>query len=207
MSEIVENIIQLILTGICTACAAVFAIRSHRREWVLLGLFSGSYFLGDLYWSLFLLFYGETPTNLFIPDMSWYASFLFLFLLLLQMGGKKRNTRRKILWLVPVFTAGMCVYYMQFGGYVTNLIYAILLTLILWRAFSGLLLVKDGSEKKQNRLLYRTSILFCALEYAMWTVSCIWDSYSLSNPYFWFEFLLSFCFVLFIPALRKAVDR
>ena len=36
--------------------------------------------------------------------------------------------------------------------------------------------------------------------------SRFWVSDTLTNPYFWFDFLLSLVLLLLLPALRKAVD-
>ncbi len=206
MSEIIENGIQLLMTGICTVFAACFALRSERREWVLLSLFSASFFLGDLYWLLFLVFLGDTPNNSIIPDMSWYASLLFLYLLLRHAGEGKQSGRSKALWAVPVFTASMCIFYMQYGGYVSNLIYAVLFSLILWRALSGLTAVRAEQEGKSDSALYRTAVFFCAVMYTMWTLSCFFEGNTFANPYFWFDTMLSLTFLLFIPAVRKAVE-
>ena len=207
MIESIENGIQLLLTGFVVILSVIRALRSRRREWTLLALFAGSYFLGDLYWLLFLLFYGSTPRLSYVPDMSWYASFLFLFLLLFYSGEKRKRIKNKLLWLIPVFTIGMCIFYMQWGAYVSNLIYAVLMTLILWRIIEGLLFIKQDEGDKSLRWLYLAALLFCVLEYGMWTVSCFFESGSLLTPYFWLDVLLSVAFLLFIPAVRKAVDR
>ena len=207
MMESIENGIQLITTGICAFAAAGLAVRSRSRTWALLGLFSGVFFLGDLYWFLFLVFYGETPGFSLIPDMSWYAGLLFLYLLLVHVGDETESV--KIIWPVPAFTAGMCIFYMQWGQYASNLIYAVLYTLILMRTVGALRKFRGGgeTEKKRHRSLYRLVILFSALEYGMWTASCFFSYESPANPYYWFDILLSVSFLLFIPAVRKAVDR
>ena len=51
-----------------------------------------------------------------------------------------------------------------------------------------------------------TVLAFIALEYALWTASCFWVSDTLTNPYFWFDFLLTLVLLLFLPAVRKAVE-
>jgi hypothetical protein len=56
-------------------------------------------------------------------------------------------------------------------------------------------------------MLYVVTLVFCAAEYGMWTSSCFWMGDTILNIYFWFDFLLSIAFVLFLPALRKAVSR
>lgn len=61
----------------------------------------------------------------------------------------------------------------------------------------------DG--KRRLRRFYGTVLAFTALEYALWTASCFWVSDTLTNPYFWFDFLLTLVLLLFLPAVRKAV--
>ncbi|MBQ1317783.1 MAG: hypothetical protein IIY46_09965 [Lachnospiraceae bacterium] len=206
MIEIIENSIQLVIALGCTVTAVYRGIRVKRREWVLMALFSGSYFLGDLYWLLFLLFYGETPDFSYIPDMSWYAGFLFLLILLLQFREGFQTSRKKILWLVPVFTVSMCAFYMQWGSYISNIIYAALLTLILLKAVDGELTVREGTEQKNYHMLFRMTMFFCAMEYCMWTASCFFEGDSLRNPYYWFDILLTVSLIGFIRAVRRAVD-
>ena len=207
MIESIENGIQLLLTGICALAGTGMAIRSHSRTWALFGLFSGSYFLGDLYWFLYLIFYGRTPRFSLVPDLSWYASLLFLSLLLFYAGGGKRPKYRRVLWLVPAFTAAMGIFFMQWGQYASNVIYAVLMGLVLWRAFDGLISVQEKKEEKKNHALYVMAVFFCAAEYGMWVCSCLFEGETLTNPYFWFDLLMSVSFLLFIPAVRKAVGR
>ena len=49
------------------------------------------------------------------------------------------------------------------------------------------------------------TLIFCLLEYALWTVSCFWMGDTMANPYFWFDLLITGCMLLFLPALEKAV--
>jgi hypothetical protein len=84
MTEIVENTIQLVMTGACSGIAVYRAVRDNERAWALFALFSGIYCLGDLYWLLYLLFFGNTPQHYSVADMSWNASYLFLLLLIMR---------------------------------------------------------------------------------------------------------------------------
>ena len=207
MIESVFNAIQLGSTGAASAASLFFAIRGRERAWLLLGLFSGTYFLGDLYWHLYLIFYGDTPHFSFIPDLSWYASLLFLYLLVVHVGGGRR-IHSPALIPVPVFTVGACVFFMQWGAYVSNIIYAMLMTLILWRALGSLITIR-AAEKKELRAIgvYAAALFFCAMEYCMWISSCFWENGDLSNPYFWFDLLMSLGFIAFLPLTKKAVSE
>lgn len=212
MIETIENAIQLTVTGLCSASALYYAVRSKERTWILLGLFAGVFFLGDLYWQLFLIFYDKTPPVFYISEFSWYTSYLFLLLLLIYINVEntedwKFRLRPKYL-CIPVFTVGMCIFYMHWGDYVGNIIVATLMTGLIWHAVYGLQTVRgQGDKGKNRRMLYIVTLVFCAAEYGIWTSSCFWMGDTIMNIYFWFDFLLSITFMLFLPALRKAVSR
>ena len=207
MIESIENGIQLVTTAVCTALSVCRAVRSGKRTWLLLALASGVYFLGDLYWQLFLIFYGETPDYSFIPYLGWYAGYVFLLLLLLEVRGPRPAVpRSRLLWLFPVFTVGMGVFYLQWGDWIGNITAAILMGLLLWHAADSLSFWRSVQERGK-RLLAWAVVLFCAAEYAAWTSSCFWMGDTLKNPYFWFDTLLSICFLLFPWALRKAEEQ
>ena len=204
MIEIIENAIQLITTGICTAIATRKGILLRSRAWIVLALASGVFFLGDLYWELFLVLYGDTPRYSYIPYLSWYASYMFLLLLLFELRvPHEERKRRKILWIIPVFSAGMCVFYMQYGDWIGNIITAVFMSLLMWHALDMLLLLK-GSRKVA---IFAVVFLFCIVEYAAWTASCFGDYNTMAHPYLWLDTLLSVVFLLFPAALGKAVGR
>ncbi|MBR3189095.1 MAG: hypothetical protein IKF59_13855, partial [Lachnospiraceae bacterium] len=70
----------------------------RNRAWIVLALASGVFFLGDLYCVLFLVLYGRTPAYSYIPYLSWYASYLFLLLLLFELRrSREEKKHRKIL--------------------------------------------------------------------------------------------------------------
>ena len=204
MIEIIENAIQLVTTGICTIIAMRKGIRLQNRAWIVLALASGVFFLGDLYWELFLVLYGHTPGYSYIPYLSWYASYMFLLLLLVELRvPRKEEENRKILWIIPVFSAGMCIFYMQFGDWIGNIITAVFMSLLMWHALDMLLLLK-GSQKAA---IFAVVLLFCIVEYAAWTASCFGNYETLAHPYLWLDTLLSAVFLLFPAALGKAVGR
>ena len=241
MIETIDNTFQWIMTGVCTVIALYRAARLKSRRWSMLGLFSGVYLLGLTYWLMFLLFYGHMPMYSYIPDLCWYSAYLFLLLLLIYIreessgsdsfpgdpeeGFLKRVSKvSPVLWLVPVFTIGMSIFYMQRGDYISNIIAAVLMTGLIWHSLAGLITsgksndAKGSNENEVNaadknvkknghRMLYAVTFLFCVTEYALWTTSCFWAGDTIANPYFWFDFLLSLTFPMFIPALGKAAEE
>ena len=210
MIESIENAIQLLVTGLCACSALYYGVRTKDRTWALLGLSAGIFFLGDLYWQLFLVFYDKTP-EFYISEFSWYTSYLFLLLLLIYINVKNAEDwkfRLQPQYLcIPAFTLGMCIFYMHWGDYLSNIVVAILMTGLIWHACYGLQMARKQPGGKNRRMLFIVTLIFCASEYGMWTSSCFWMGDTIANIYFWFDFLLSITFVLLLPALRKAVGR
>ena len=52
--ESTENIIQLFTTGFCAGLSAYRAFKTGKHAWVLLFFAAFVYFLGDIYWQLYL---------------------------------------------------------------------------------------------------------------------------------------------------------
>ena len=201
--EQVDNALQLIALVVCGLLTVFRSISTRNRIWVLLYMFYIVVTLGNLYWLLYLLLYKETPFYSYIPDFCWAAAYLSLLLLLQHIKDKERSRKdRKVLYLIPVFTFGMALFYMQWGKYLTNIIDAVLMSLLLYYSIGGLLTV----EKKTGRYyLYLATWFFCLVEYGLWTSSCFeWGSFL--DPYYIFDVMLTLAYVLFYPAARKAVQ-
>ena len=131
---------------------------------------------------------------------------MFLILLLYQVQSEEeRRVKRLFFWLVPVFVTGMCIFFMQEGDYLGNLISAFLMGMMIWRSLQGLCC--KGVAGRENRALYLLLLAFCFTEYALWTSSCFWIGDTFANPYFWFDALLTLCIGLFVPVLRRTVTE
>lgn len=207
MNEIIENFIQMICTAIITLICVRRVRVSGDHAWIMLGLSSFVYFLGDLYWQLYMMIYGESPYYSYVPYIGWYAAFLFLIFMLIEIRGRSAlRSGKKILWLIPVFTIGMCIFYLQWGDIVGNIVTVLLMTPLIWIPAEGLLLVHEGlTDRDENRYIYLAVLLFCAAEYSTWTASCYFNDETGVNAYFLFDSLISAAFLMMPPALKKAV--
>ena len=205
MIESAENAIQLVLLAVCAVYSFGRALSTGRRIWTLAGLYFSVYALGDLYWQLFLIFFGHSPEFSFIPYLSWYAGYVFLWMLLQELRkGQRQRKHIRVLWCIPVFTAGMCLYFMQYGAYFSNAIAAVLMGMLLWGSAAGLLQAGHGAEKARTKPVFAVIFLFCLAEYGAWTSSCIWTGETLRNPYYWFDMALTVVSLLLVPAVRKS---
>ena len=201
--EQVDNALQLIALVVCGLLTVFRSISTRNRIWVLLYMFYIVVTLGNLYWLLYLLLYKETPFYSYIPDFCWAAAYLSLLLLLQHIKDKERSRKdRKVLYLIPVFTFGMALFYMQWGKYLINIIDAVFMSLLLYYSIGGLLTAK---KKTGRYYLYLVTLFFCLVEYGLWTSSCFeWGSFL--DPYYIFDVMLTLAYVLFYPAARKAVQ-
>ena len=208
MIETLDNGIQLAVTGVCSGIALYNAVMSRKKIWAMFAIFFSGFFMGNLYWQLFLQFYGDSPPEFYVADLSWYVSYFFLFLILktisagtghnVSPGEKPAKSIRVIEWIIILFSAGMCIYYMQWGDIISDIISALLMALIAIEAVKGLYLPKG-----ERSGLYLLSLIFVIVEYGIWTASCFWLGDTLLNPYFWFDTGLSIILLLLLITTLK----
>ena len=196
MLDQLENTIQVVVLLVCVIAAVWQAISRRSRVWTLLALFYGSWLLGDLYWLVCYLYYDTMPQISIVSDLSWYASMIFLYMLLREAAPPEK-TRRRLPWIGPVFAAAMAVFFMQWGEYFNNTVYAVLMGILLYASIHRL-------QEGRQRFLSALVLAYCLLEYGLWISSCFWQEPVLSEPYYWFDFALTASFFLFLPAARKA---
>ncbi len=203
MIERFDNVFQIAVLVICAVFAVYKAVKYRSRSWTLLSFFYGSCLLGDVYWLVCLLFFDETPQISVVSDLSWYAAYIFLYLLLRHTSPPEEIRGTKLIsWFGPVFAIGMAVFFMFWGEIINNIIYAALFGLLLFAAIRRL---ADKSRPGRNAFLPAMILIFCLLEYSLWTASCFWDDTVPLHPYYIFDILLTISFLFFIPATKKAV--
>ncbi len=214
----IMNASQNAVLVLCFSAAVWIAIRKRERAWTLLAFFFGCYALGDLYWMFCLVFYLTTPKITIVSDLSWYATYIFLYMTLRQIAPpESAREKRALPWLGAAFAMAMAVFY--FSLYIVweirlgeeyvlwvkavdNLIIALLMGLLLFSAIRRLM---DRGKYPAQRYFCIVVLVFCLLEYALWTSSCFWWMETMENPYYWFDFLLTASFFFFFPATKKAV--
>ena len=84
MIESLENAIQIAALLVLAVISLCMAVRKKDRVWVYLFFFYGSAMLGDIYWVVYLVFFSKNPETSLVPDLSWLASYIFIYLILKQ---------------------------------------------------------------------------------------------------------------------------
>ncbi|MBR5347726.1 MAG: hypothetical protein IK125_00640 [Lachnospiraceae bacterium] len=205
MIESIDTIVQIAALLFCAGISLWQAIRHQSRAWVLAVFFFGSYMLGDIFWMVCLIFYGKTPQISVISDLSWYASYSFLYLLLLQTAPTKAGEKRHFLqWLGPAVSVALAIFFMQWGEILSNLIYAAIIGLVFFASI-GRLVERDRYHKQ--RFLAVMAIVICMMEYGLWFSSGLFEGETLANPYYWFDMLLTVNCLISLLAIKKAVTK
>ncbi|MCR5767017.1 MAG: hypothetical protein K6G45_00800 [Lachnospiraceae bacterium] len=216
MIESFENAFQLIVAGGCLIYSAIKAISNRSRVRILLLFFYAEIFLGNLYWQLYLVFFNMSPIYSFVSGFCWSVSFAFM-LLLIKNYSKRRISVKKdpLLLVIPVFTAAMAVMFMQWGDYTENIVTAVIMAALILRCVVGLKTVagkgayapagKTGiyEADRSPRFLYRACLWFCTANYLSWISSTFFFENSITNPYYWFDTVITISLVFFIPALNR----
>jgi len=208
MIEIFENVLQLTVTGVCSAICFLQAYRMKEKEWDILALFYAAIFLGDLYWLLFLLFKGTTPNLSYVSEFAWYAAYMFLLILLRFVGGEKvTQVRHPLLWIIPIFVIGMCIFYMQWGDYLANIISALLMGFLFLNSIRGMIANGEAGVAGPSfrRNFCAAVLIMCLIEYTLWTVSCFSSGEGIENPYYWVDMLFTMSMAAILPLFAKVV--
>ena len=206
MIELVDNLIQLAVTVSGCISSAILFSRHRRQPFFLLACFYGTNALGCLYWALHVLLLRQTPQIFYVSDLGWVASFLFLLTLELTLpSDAERQSHTPLCCLVPTICVPQFLLYITHGDVLFNILMCGITMFIAWYSVRGLVYA-IRQKNRTLRAFHITALCFVGLEYALWTFSCFWISDTLTNPYFWCDFLLSVTLLFFIPSVRKAVE-
>lgn len=202
-AELFDNILQITCTAICTVWCGAVSINKKSQALSLLACFYLLYSMALLYWTLYLHIMNYTPKVFYVSDLSWVASFFFLLLAELSIRDRPQGREFSALpWAAPIVSAGFFIFFSQGGDIINNFMWCLAFAAVGYFAIEGLM---RGSRRK--RPFYIVVLLVVAAEYALWTVSSFWMGDSLSNPYFWIDFLISALLVMLLPCLKSGVEQ
>lgn len=203
MIDYIVNVIQISVLLICAVITLYRAVSRKSKDWTLLFFFFACWILSDLYWLLCLIFYEDSPQISVVPDLSWYATFLFLYLLLKQIATPDKSRGTGFLpWLGPIVAAVMAVFFMQWGEIISNVIYATVMGILMFLSIRRL---QSKSRTGSDRFLPALNLIYCLLVYGLWLASCFYNDEAPFHPYYVFDSLLTVSFPFFLMATKKAV--
>lgn len=207
MVELIDNVTQLLVTLLSGIGAGILFFKKREQVWFLLACLYGTFMLGMLFWTLHIFLFSFTPPVFYVSELAWIASYMFLLTLEFTLSTEEeRKLRHFAMWLVPVFCVPQMLLYFTHGDILFNLLICGLTMAAARCSVRGLIYARRQSGKPQDMQYFHIAVLCIVfLEYCLWTSSCFWISDTLTNPYFWFDFLLSAALFALLPATRKAV--
>jgi hypothetical protein len=209
MVELFDNVSQFLVTLLAGTGAGILFYKSRRQAYFLLACFYGTFALGTLYWTLHILLFDSTPQIFYVSELAWIASFMFLLTLeFILSTPEEKKFRHPAVWLVPILCLPQMLLYLTHGDIIFTLLTCGMTMVMGWYSIRGLLSARRQTGRKRDMQFFHIAVLtIVTLEYCLWTASCFWVSDTLTNPYFWFDFLLTVALFALLPAMRKAVGQ
>ena len=206
--ELADNFVQFSVTLLGFCLSGMRYLKGSKQAYFLLTCFYGCFFLGSLYWTLYLLLFDTTPRVFYVSEFGWVASVIFLRILQATLTSQdERSFRCRRAWLAPAFGVPLLAFYCTFGDIFSNLIWCGMMIWLSFCAIRGLAYAKTQTGTARNMRWFHIGVLcFVYAEYLLWTAGCFWPDTSLDSPAFWCDMLLTLAILGLLPATRKAVE-
>ena len=207
MTELLDNLTQLLTALSGCLLSGVFYLRSRRQPYFLLCCFYGCFGFGMLYWLLYTLLVTDAPPMFYVSDIGWISCFLFFLFLQYSLADEEEHTlRSRLPWLALAVEIPLTAYFISIRDTVYNLIVGTLMTAMLWSAIRGLVRQhRKPKAERGKRCFHLVVIGYIVLENCLWLSSYPWAGDTLANPYFWFDFAVTASLLALFPAVRRAV--
>ncbi len=208
MVELIDNISQFAVTFLAVIGAGLMFYKTRKQSYLLLTCFYGTFSLGSLHWTLYIILFNSTPQVFYVSELAWIGSFLFLLTLNFTLSTpEEKKFYHPAVWIAPTICVPLMIFYMSNGEIIGNLLTCGITMIAAWLSIRGLIYAGKQKDAGRNRKFFHMAVLsVVVLEYSLWLASCFWVSDTLTNPYFWLDFLLSASLILLLPAARKAVE-
>ena len=207
--EVVSNLLQAAVTLLGFFLGGIRYLKSRKQEYFLLTCFYGCFFLGSLYWTMYLLLFSKTPQVFYVSEFGWVASVIFLSMLQYTLSSEeeRRFPCRKALSAVLIGVP-LCIFYCTFGDILSNLLWCGMMIIVSCFSIRGLAYARRQRGTANSMKYFHTWVLcYVTLEYALWTSGCFWPGDSIFSPYCWFDLLLAGCLLALLPVIGKAVQE
>ena len=192
--EVISNLLQAAVTLLGFFLGGIRYLKSRKQEYFLLTCFYGCFFLGSLYWTMYLLLFSKTPQVFYVSEFGWVASVIFLSMLQYTLSSEEerrfpcRKALSAVLIGVPLWCGMMIV--------------------VSYSSIRGLAYSRRKRGAAHNMKYFHIWVLcYATLEYSLWTSGCFWPGDSIFSPYCWFDLLLAGCLLALLPAMGKAVQE
>lgn len=207
MVEIIDNISQCLVVAVFCCITLIKFYKTKSIPYFLLMCVYGTYTLGIIYWTLHDILYSETPPVFYVTELAWIASYVFIAVLIIALSTEEeKKFHTPLSLIIPLICVPQFILYLFWGDILLNVFMCGLTMIIGVLAVRGLMFVrKQGGSYMKKQGFFIALLVFVAAEYSLWTWSCFWISDTLTNPYFWSDFLLTGSLAAIYFTMKKAV--
>ena len=205
MTELTDNLLQLICVFICGCQSCIYAVIKKSYNQLLISLFYLSFGMGLAYWVMYLVLFGTSPLVFCVSELSWTASYIFLAMRLASGIPKdeKKNNSKIVFWILPAFSLIMGIFFFVRGSYFENILMGSSMAVLGFYAVKGLYL----STHTNNKRIFRAALFFYAAEYLLWISSYFIVKDSFINPYYLTDTFIMNPALILIAVAQCTEDR
>ena len=208
MIEFIDNLVQVLVTLLCCFVSSFLFHQSRKQAYFLLACFFGCFTFSGVYWTLYYLLFFDTPHIFYVSEIGWFSGFILLNLLQYTLSDpEERVFRTRYCWIALLIGIPCLVFYCSFGDLLFNILMTGIMIIISWHAIKGLVFRYQKRDFGQNMVFSILMLIFVILEYCLWIASGFWIGDTLWNPYFWFDFLLTFWCILLLYWVKRMVNQ
>ena len=204
-----ENIFTLFFTIVGLLACLFKYIETPKRTYFYLTGFFLARFMSDYFWTVYELVTGSYPeVSGFTAYLGWNIAYACLFLSMLSFIKDHDRLFFHPVMLWPVLTnVPLLFLYLRYGGVFNNLWQVGITTLIMILCTGEIIYYLRNRIFGTHFPYFAILILvFCILEYGMWTASCYsWKS-ELSDPYTYCSLLSAIVVVFFAWGVGKGYE-
>jgi len=176
----------------------VWAFSNRTKEPVIARFFAlgtFTFFLGDLFWSLYILLFGEAPSGVSPADIGWIGGYCFLIGLMQTMSrGKRRPRWLFVIPLIVAIDAGVWISWANgnVGSIISDVVYGIVISVMGWHIFANL-----AVNNKVMRPFFISAACYFIAEIALFT--------SWGDMYAVFDFSVTAAIIAMAVTFMKAI--
>lgn len=200
--EVIDNLFQVTVLLICVVLSLWMAVRHREKQFLILALAYASFFMGTLYFVLYLAIFGTVPQIFYVAEISWWASYLFS--LSLQIVRSERVSVRFSLLAAAgcICMAGAAVVFQIFGpAWLMVILFAATVGAISYICIFRL-------SRSELRTPFDALMLICVfLQVSLYGVSMFYSDFTKFNFYFVVDLTLTVCFAGLLLLLHREVTH
>lgn len=206
MIEILDNSLQLAVAIGCTVWSAIGALKLRSKSYFAFTCFNGSFALGLLYWLLFLIINKQKAMLIYVPGLSWTASYVFLAMVLQGMiEPGERDFHPPLAWLYPLFGAAALVFLTHFREILPSLTITVMTGITGYLSIRGLLWARRSPEGKSPKLTFYALLLpLLFIKCILWMLSSSGVAENHLTLYFVIDYLITLGHGLLTISFRRA---